>query len=266
MTQRGGMCAALAAAGGVFFLSAGAEASPWGRRAGEGFSSLRLSELDAQAPAAPGALGPLSFSRQSADFYGEYGLTPGWTIGGKVIVDRSIYFDGFDRFEDQGLSEAEGFVQHQILATSRSALAARIAVGAPTRRQFAGRPDAVRAGEDLDLRLLYGRQLTHGTIVAFATAETGWRKRFGPGADQWRAETSLGLARGRWLALGAARLTYSFGGAGVGGSDYDLTEIEGALFFRLSRRLSLGAGYLREVASRNVVRGGGGFVSLWARF
>lgn len=249
----------------AFCWAADGRASPWGQAKGDVFVSARSSYFVARADPPDAAADPRRLTRQDQDVYVEAGLGPRLTIGGKFVYGYSAYFDGFETFSSTGVQEAEGFAQYRIAGGGRSVLSARLIGGGFTRRQFAGRRDAFEGGADAELRLSYGRTLTDGPINLFVTGEAGYRRRFGPGADQIRGEAMLGVQRRRAYFIAGARTTTSIGAAARGGSDYDIIKLEGVIVVPATRRLSVTFGGSHEVSGRKTLRGDAASIGLWAR-
>ncbi|MBY0421552.1 MAG: hypothetical protein K2Q06_04555 [Parvularculaceae bacterium] len=263
--MRGGLLAGLILLSNSLFWPEVSGASPWGQAPGDVFVATRASFLVAKAPPPDASAGAVRLSRQEQDVYVEAGLGRRLTVGGKFDYGSSAYADGFENFTSSGVQEAEGFAQYRLAGGGRDVLSARIIGGGFTRRQFAGRTGAVQGGADAEMRLAYGRTLTDGPINLFVTAEAGYRRRFGPGADQVRTEAMIGLQRRRAYVIAGARATNSIGPAGRGGSDFDIVKLEGVLVVPATRRLSVTFGGAHEVAGRATLRGDAAFVGMWAR-
>jgi hypothetical protein len=240
-----------------------AHASPWGREAGEIFLSSKSSYFVASGPASPDRE---RFERIDADVYVEWGAPFGFTAGGKALFGSSTYFDGVASYSADGVSEFEAYLQKRIAKSSHDALSLRVAGAKPTRFQSGARPDLASDGADAELRVLYGRDLVLRPVKVFATAETAYRRRFGPGADQLRADALIGIERGRALFLIESQMTKSLSAAEPGGTRYDLVRLQATVVYRVSKRLSVQIGGVREIAGRGVLRGKGAFAGFWTQF
>ncbi len=261
IVARACMCAA--AAGAVTQASA----SPWGREPGRLFLSTRADYFLARAEADdPMATGPIRFERYETNNYAELGV--GWktTIGAKAVYGSSTFFDGFSAFSASGFSEIEAFAQREILRSSSHVLALRLAGAAPVRFSTGVRPDSASDGADIEARIVYGRNLMARPIKMFATGEVGYRRRFGSGADQIRADFLVGVEPSRRiLALVDLFSTVSIGAA-TGGADYDVIKVQPSLVWRTTKRWSLQAGVTHEAWGRNLLLGDTYFLSLWTQF
>lgn len=261
MTRRiVGAGAALMAAHGV------ALASPWGQPPGDFFVSNRIAYLVAKAPQpAADATGSVRLAKTETDLYAEAGLRGGFTAGGKVVYGSFEYFDGYESSAGDGFTEGEIFLQKTLLRSPRHVLALRVAGGGEARRRFAGRPQSGGGGA-AEIAALYGRTFAARPFNIFASAEAGYRRRFGASGDQVRGDLSVGVGRGPALLLVSARSTTSIGAARAGTSNYDLLKLEAALVWRVSKRWSVQAGAVHEAAGDGVVRGDQAFLGLWSRF
>lgn len=259
----------LACAGALAAAAAGpAQASAWGRAAGELYVSSRAGyfRASADAPRAPG-LAAARFERFDSDTYTEYGLSRALTIGGKAVYGTSIFFDGTTTSAASGFSEFEGFLQIDALHSGRGVLSVKLSGAAPTSFRTGARPELVNDGVDLDARILYGRNLALHPVKIFASVETGYRKRFGEAADQIRADALIGVEPSRrLLMLVEVQSTTSLRNESPGGADYDVLKIQPSAVWRVSRRYWLQAGMTHETAGRNLLLGNMYFIGLWSVF
>lgn len=244
------------------------EASPWPREKSRLFVSTKANYFAATGAAAlPGATAPAQFERFDSDLFVEYGLGRRVTLNAKVVYGQAEFFDGFERKRVDGFAEFEGGVQYAIFRRRADALAVKATGVTPTRFENGGRPGVVSDGVDAEVRVLYGRNLFNRPIKAYATGEAAYRRRFGDGADQARADIVLGLEpTRRILALIEAQSRLSLRNEASGGADYDVLIVQPSIVWRAKRRWSLQAGASLEVAGRNLDRGSGYFLALWSEF
>lgn len=257
-----------ACAGALAAAAGPAEASAWGRAAGEIYVSSRASFFHATAdgPIAPD-LAAARFERFDSDTYTEYGLSRAVTLGGKAVYATSTYFDGTTTGSASGFSEFEGFLQVEARRGGRGALAFRLTAASPSSFDSGGRPGLVSDGADLEARVLYGRNLALSPVKIFASVETGYRRRLGAAADQIRADALIGVEpTHRLLLLVELFSSTSLRNESPGGADYDVAKIQPSIVWRLSRRYSLQAGLIHEAAGRNLMLGNAYFVGLWSAF
>lgn len=251
----------------TFALCAPAGASPWGRDAGDVFLSTKSSYFVATAPPIDATIADrVRFERIDADIYAEWGVGWGLTVGGKVLYGTSSYSDGFAASSASGVSEYEAFLQKRIVGSARDALSIRFATARSARLDTGARPGFAAEGFDAEFRALYGRDLVARPVKIFATAETGYRRRFGPSSDQLRGDVLLGLERGRGLLLMEAQTTKSIGSAETGGARYDVVRLQATAVWRLNRRVSLQFGGAHEAAGRGALLGDSVFAGFWTRF
>lgn len=261
----GFVLAAIACAVG---LTGTAEASPWPREPGRLFIATRTDYFVATTPdPAPGEPGS-RFERQDARAYFEYGLGDGYTVGGKAAYGAVWHFDGVAEGAATGVSEAEAFVQKQLIGDARGAGGFRLSGAASSRFESWPRPDMARDGFDLELRAVYGRNLSLRPLKIFVATEAGYRKRFGDGADQVRADALVGIEpSGRLLFLAEILTTISAGPVDdPARPDYHVVKFQPSIVWRARPRWALHAGAMRELWGRNLTRGDAYFIGLWASF
>lgn len=245
-----------------------ARASPWSREDDRLFIATRVDYFVAIADAPiPPKTNPPRFERVETHAYFEFGLTRRTMIGGKFIYGSSEYDDGFVATAGSGFSEIEGFVQRELLRNNRHALSVRLAAGAPMLLETGARPGLHSNGADLEARVLYGRDLTLKPFKIYATAEAGYRRRFGDAADQIQADFLVGVEPLKnLLILTQAFSTVSLRNEDFGGADYDVVKVQPSIVWRLSRRWSLQAGVSHEAAGRNILLGDAYFFGFWTVF
>lgn len=245
-----------------------AGASPWARDGGRLFVATRANYFLAKADTPlPGATDVARFERFDTDTYAEFGIGRRTTIGGKVIYGTSTYYDGINVSAGSGFSEFEGLVQRELWRNSTDVLSLRLAGGSTAGLDDAGRPGLVSDGIDVELRVLYGRNLASRPFKIFTAAEAGYRRRFGDGADQIRADILVGAEPlKRALVLVEALSATSLRNEAAGGADYDVVKLQPSLVLRVTRRWSLQGGMTKEAWGRNLLTGDTYFISLWSAF
>lgn len=240
-----------------------AVASPWGRERGDIFVSSKSTYFSALGPAAPDRK---KFERLDADIYVEWGAFSGVTLCGKALFGSSTYFDGVSTSSVSGVSEFEGSAQLRLAKSAHDAFSVRLAGAKPTHLSTGARPDLASDGADAEMRLLYGRDLILRPVKVFMTTETAYRRRFGPGADQFRGDALIGAERGRGLLLIEAQTVKSLSAAEDDGTRYDLVRLQATAVLRVTKRLSVQIGGTHEAAGRGVLRGDSAFAGFWAQF
>jgi hypothetical protein len=252
MRSCGGARAVLLSAAALSFMTIpNAMASPWPREKGRLFLSTRGAYFSADGDSSlAGALDRPRFERVDSEVYAEYGLTRKATLAAKVVYSDATYFDGFDARGASGFSEIE---------ISASTFPAGLEDGS--------RPGDFGEDIDAELRVLYGRDLALKPFKIYATAETAYRRRFGDGADQGRADLLLGLEPfKRTLILLEAQSRWSLGNEEPGGADYDVVALQPSFVWRQTKRWAVQIGLTHEAAARNLDRGTGYFLALWSEF
>ena len=245
-----------------------ADASPWPRGEGRLFVSTKANYFRAGADAAPPlATGRPFYERIDSDLYAEYGLFEDLTLGAKIVYGNASYFDGFAQTRVDGIAEIEASVQYSVFNGRHGALSVKATGITPTRFEEGGRPGVFSDGVDAELRVLYGRTLAERPFKIYATAEAAYRRRFGDGADQARADFLVGFEPvGRVLALLEAQSRLSLRNERPGGADYDVTILQPSLVYRPANRWAVQGGVSYEAAGRNLERGVGYFLALWTEF
>ena len=234
-------------------------ASPWPRPPGETFIETRGEYFRTAVPDGV-------YRRLDSQIYVEHGAGERVLIGGKAIYGDSRLSAGAAAPGDDGFTELEAFVQYTALRRGRTVVSVRGAVIRPAEAAAGARPELVADGVDIDLRALVGRSLDAGAIKAFAALEGGYRKRTGLGADQFRADATIGVEPfADWLVMVEALSTVSLGG-GDRGPDFDVVRIQPSLVWRVTSSLSLRAGAGFETAARNIAPGRSVFIGLWSTF
>ena len=243
-------------------------ASPWAREKGRLFLSSRANYFVSTGDAPlPEATEPPRFERIDSDVYAEFGLNSRLSVGGKVIYGNAAFFDGFSTASVSGFAEIEGHIQHTILRSRRHALSVKLAAATPTRFENGGRPGVFSDGVDAELRALYGRNMIRRPVKIYASVEAGYRRRFGDGADQIRADALIGVEPLKSVLVLAEVLSRtSVRNESPGGADYDVLILQPSAVWRFSKRMGVQAGLTHEAVGRNLVRGDGYFLALWTEF
>ena len=245
-----------------------AVASPWPRGKDRLFIATKTNYFRSTSDETPaGAGGRPFFQRFDGDLYAEYGLFRDLTLGAKVVYGNATFYDGFFESHVDGVAEIEASVQYAIFNGRAGALSVKATGITPTRFEEGGRPGVFSDGLDAELRILYGRTLIEEPFKVYASAEAGYRRRFGDGADQVRGDLLVGLQPIRQaLVLLEAQSRMSLRNEAPGGADYDVVILQPSLVYRAARRWSVQGGVSYEAAGRNLQRGVGYFIALWTEF
>ncbi|MFZ5617391.1 MAG: hypothetical protein ACOZAA_08750 [Pseudomonadota bacterium] len=241
-------------------VAAPAKASPWNREDGDVFLASRFDYFWSTTPIS-------RYERYGSDAYAEFGVTPQWMLSGKLAYGTSVSESALGEAVRTGVGEAELSVQRQIHRGAHSATALSV-VGAWTERLSGGERAAFGQREaDVEIRVLHGRDVILQPIRIFAVGEAAYRRRFDSAADQFRADTLVGIEpTGRLLLLLEARSQISLRNEAPLGDDYDLIKARSSLVWRATPRLAVVAGGEKEFAARGIAPGVAIHVGLWSEF
>lgn len=241
-------------------FAASAQASPWNRADGQLFVSTTANYYWSSTETS-------RYERIDSDTYLEFGVTPDWMAGGRVSYGQSFTQFSTGSTNDSGLNEAEFYVQRQFQRGEHSATSAKFSVVRSGGLSTDAQTGAASPNMEFEARVLHGRDVLLEPIKIFATAEAGYRRRFGGDADQIRAEALVGFEPSRdWLLLIEAQSITSLKNEAPGFADYDLYKGQASIVWRKHRRWSVIAGARREFASRNIASGTAFFAGLWSEF
>lgn len=251
-----GIAAALTAT----VCASSAQASPWNRDDGAVFTSTVANFYVAKTDDA-------KYERYDSETYLEFGVTPDWMVGGRVSFGTSLT-QGVDfGASATGLNEAEIYAQRQIQRGAHSATALKVAGVRSGSLSVDAQTGAPTPNMEIEFRALHGRDLIVAPVKVFATAEAGYRRRFGGDADEIRADALIGVEPSAdWLILLEAQSIISLQNERFGYADFDLYKGQASIVWRKSRRWSLVAGARQEFAGRNIETGTGFFLGMWSEF
>ena len=160
-----------------------------------------------------------------------------------------------------GFAEGSVFVQGQVARWDSGALSVMASYGMPT--ETVSRLGTARAFSR-DGHAGGSVLLGLGEGAAFGALRLGYESSLGRDADFLRSEATAGFHLSeRAMLMVEAFDTRAVAGAGLGGVEYDLTQVAPSLVLRLPRRMRLQLGATFDAAGRNVDLGAGGFVALW---
>lgn len=235
-----------ACAAALLLCAAEAGAGAWTRPPGSAFLATGTSYYESG--------GDFPYEEATGSAYGEYGLTPGVTLGGSVEykeplgenapLGQELTVSGFGRFRlDVGEVGDPTAVQ----------LGVELPVDEALGEGAARRPDAPA----LELRMLYGRGFATPLGAGFVDAQGAFRANLDDAADEVRIDLTAGVRpHPRWLGL-----VQSFNTIGLRnpssngdreGEDYDVHKLAPSLGFVLPGGVTMLVGYEREIAGRNL--------------
>ncbi|MCB2097825.1 MAG: hypothetical protein KDE05_09350 [Parvularculaceae bacterium] len=237
-----------------------ATASPWNRDDGRLFTATTANYYWSKTDIS-------RYARVDSDTYVEYGLTPKWMTGGRVSYGVSFSeFIGGSLTQD-GFNETEIYIQRQILRGSRSATALKITGGRSGRLSLDAQSGAPTPNMEVELRALYGRDVLLEPFKIFATAEVGYRRRFGGDADQVRTDLLVGVEpHRRLMILLEGQSIVSLKNEEPSFADFDLYKGQASVVWRASEKWALVAGGRKEFKTRNITSGTAAFVGVWSTF
>lgn len=240
--------------------AAPASASPWNREDGGVFLASRFDYFWSATPVS-------RYERYGSDAYSEFGVTPEWMLSSKLAYGTSVSVSALGEAVRTGVGEAELSVQRQVHRSARSATALSIA-GAWTERLAGGERAAFGKHEaDVEIRALHSRDVILRPIRIFAVGEVAYRHRFDSAADQFRADTLVGIEpTRRLLLLLEARSQISLRNEAPLGDDYDVIKARSSIVWRATSRLAVVAGGEKEFAARGIAPGAAFHVGLWSEF
>jgi len=254
-----------------------ANASPWGREKNTLLVISRADYFKADLPdqtlADSGVTN--SFERIESNTYAEFGLTHRLTIGGKAVYGSSWLTRGATAETAAeatvetaaGFSELELFVQQQITRSEKQTISLRSSVSLPSRFTSGARTELASDGVDVELSVLYGRNISTSPLKIFTATEVGFTKRIGASADQIKTQLTIGAEpTDRLLLLAELFSETSLQNEKNDGADFDIIKIQPSIVWRLTRKLRLQAGVTEEIAGRNVALGRTYFLGLWTEF
>ncbi len=231
-----------------------AYASPWGQSPREGLTITKLDHYRASDDAR-------RFAQTSLETYAEFGLTPDWTVGGKLSYGWQDIKNA--AFEDQrtGLIEADGFVQRRLFRTDHQVGALQLLYAAPVSTRSVFNPP-LESGRDAAIQI----GARHGWSVGphFIASSAGYRASLGDDADQFRFDVTFARKdeSGRLFLLDVFN-TVGLTDAAPGGVDYDLTTLSPSIVLPVTERTQVQIGGGVDLAGRNLDKGGRLFVALW---
>jgi len=117
---------------------------------------------------------------------------------------------------------------------------------------------------ELDIRLLYGRNFEVASWRGYVDIQGGYRLRSGA-ADEWRADLTAGLhVRERWMLL-LQSFNLLAGRYGTFPARRS-SKLQASLVYRIGPHWSVQAGVFTTIAARNVRRDSGMIAAVWRSF
>ncbi len=209
------------------------------------------------------------FSKYEFQPYVEYGLLEKLTVGGSLYA-QSVEQSGITNY---GIADPELFLRAKLWRDDKQALSLQPLIKFPS--QFASDlpPRGGSKSTDMELSLLYGRNLKLISDSDYLDTRIGYRGRDQGLSNQWRADAALGLSlTPHWQLIPAIRAVYTPGlqQAAAFSENGDLdgnvlkVELNGAYHIDEKRWVQLGL--FKHIAGMQTGEGYGASISYAHRF
>ena len=254
-------------------------AGAWTQEAGHGqiiFTSTYFrtsSEFNASGSVQPfgnqGQFQQLLFSS-----YFELGVTRRTTFLGTFNAPLLKYWDSSGSTNSAGLGDIElGLRRRFNSVESPWAVSGQALVMFPA---YAATRDPAPGNhqEDVEARLLLGRGAHFSGRHCFWDVEAGYRYRYGPPADQFRADFTSGIdlthrvmVLAQMFAIKGMRNGQALSATNPNAqSDFDLYKAQASMVVKVARRLRVQAGWNDAFSGRNTGHGQAALLGLWTSF
>lgn len=197
--------------------------------------------------------------------YVEYGLLPNLTVGATAFVQH-VSQSGES---NNGIADPEFFARTQIWSDQTQRISIQPLVKFKSQFESDGLPRGGSSSTDVELSVLYGKNLNYFSNRDYLDARMGYRYRANELHDQYRADLALGIGLGeRWTIVPAARaiIASKIDDATVfsqnGDQDYDLFKAELGAFYKLTDTQTIGANYFHHIYGAQTGSGSGVSLSL----
>mgnify|MGYP001106446178 CR=1 FL=1 len=262
----------------VFVSQAGASA--WSPKKGHGlivwqtYSYRATERFDSDGRRE--ALGPeASFRSTILQGWLEAGITDRWTLLTVVPVGRLRYSDRWGAEESFALGDVQAGLRYQLRRTEQGWQVALQTLGKAPGYSARIRPRPGNGQADWEGSLLLGRSFPVGSRWGYLATESGFRKRWGRPADQFRAEIAAGLHLTNWITVSGQY----FAIRGLGSllpperstnplvePRFDLHKVQASGTLRVTSSIRVQVGWSWDVSGRNVGAGRALVVGLWQAF
>lgn len=256
----------IAACVAAFFFAGPAMAGAWLQPVGHGQAIAQTTYYTThQFFDTTGRLQPqASFTKYEMAPYAEYGLRRNLTVGGTAYVQQANQSGD----SNLGIADPQLFARSELWGDDHQHLSLQPLVKFASRFEHAAPPRGGSRSTDLELSLLYGRNLSLLSNRDYLDLRGGYRFRLNRLNDQALFDAALGLGLGEhWLVIPAFRQVLSTGTSGgafreSGDLDYTLSKLELTAQYALDDTRSVSIGAADHVAGAQT---GSGF-SLTAGF
>ena len=262
-------------------LANSTQAQPWPRTEGELFTStssflystVRQTDSDGNVSRIPK---DGRFTSYSLGVYFEYGLTPRWTVQGRLNSSYQAFSDTSGRQSNLSFSDQRVGLRYAVLnGTWAASLGGTI--GLPWLYSLDHRPLPGYGQYSTQLNGTIGRGVSLAGKNGWSLLKLGYRRYFGGASNQLRGQLLLGLRfTRRWglltqlngtLALqdGRFEVDRNLSNPNVR-SGYSILKATTSVMYEYSSQVTVQAGLYREIVGADSGFGGGGVVSLWYRY
>jgi len=221
-------------------------------------------------------LGPqASFRSTVLQSWLEAGITDRWTLVVVAPVGRLQYRDLWTSERSFALGDLQAGVRYRLRGSEQGWQVAVQTLGKAPGYSAHARPRPGNGQADWEGSLLLGRSFPVGTRWGYLATETGFRKRWGRPADQFRAEIAAGLHVTRRITV----FGQYFAIRGLGDllpperstnplvePRFDLHKVQTSATLRLGASTRVQLGWSWDVSGRNVGAGRALIVGLWQTF
>lgn len=255
---------------GAGLLPPGQADAAWTQRRGTFLviPSLFHYVADRQLDAAGHASRRPPYIKDELRLYSVYGLTDSLTLGVDGAARRVQDALPGETQEPANWSETSLFVRYRVAAWANSVVSVQPLVYLPRSKGSTGDLGRETDTAQAEFRVLYGTNYHLFQRDGFAITELGFRRRFGPAADQMRFDSTVGVrVWPRVLFLLQSFNTKSLRAPDASGlPNYDLYKAQVSAVRDLTPHVAVQFGAFTEYAGRNTGAGRAGFVALWLRF
>lgn len=236
-----------------------ADAGPWTRSPGEGFSSQEFRYLRTDAE------GDDAFASASVSLYAEYGVTPDLTVGLKS--DQSIRVDDVEGGAQSGRIGA--FARYGVWRGGDGAAAAVELGGSMAVSDFQA-PETPAGDTSSEIRGagLYGFGFTSGYGDGWVDGALGLSYFTGARATEVKLDLTAGLRPDDdWIGLAQVFSTFSLRDErGLGAPDFDVVKVRLSVGRRLFEDRTILIGLTRDVHARGFAPAWEVSLTIWSPF
>lgn len=249
----------------------GAAASAWMQEPGHGLLIVSAAQYDAKRffDFRGSSQKQAQYQRREISPYFEYGLSDGWTVGGKTFLQRA----SLGAQKNDGIGETEVFVRRRVWDQAGLAMAIEPMVKLPSPDSRRDAPLLSSPSPDIGRGGNVGYGFSGAGKSHFVNMDTQYRHRMGRQRDQVRLSLTAGIGltpdfqlmpqlfhTRRVAAKGASQFTRS------ASDDYDQTQLQLSGVMRVTQTVRVQLGAYADVAGKNTTKGYGVLGAVWTSF